>query len=55
MLTCVSCGTVSTGGAWHWVALLRRVPGGSETVCFCPLCAERELQYFTRLRARRGE
>ena len=55
MLTCVSCATTTEGSAWHWIALLRRVPGGAETVCFCPLCAESEFGYFSKQRARRLE
>jgi hypothetical protein len=55
MLTCDDCTAVSTGSAWHWIAILRRVPGGAETVCYCPLCAESKLQYFSRRRTRRLE
>ena len=55
MLTCVSCGSTSTGSAWHWIALPERVPGGAETVCFCPVCAESELAYFSKQRERRLE
>jgi hypothetical protein len=48
MLTCVSCGATSGGAAWHWIALLHPVPGGAETVCYCPSCAEAKFQYFSR-------
>ena len=55
MLSCVHCGATSTGEAWHWIAVLRRIPGGAETVFYCPMCAEAELGYFSKQRARRLE
>jgi hypothetical protein len=55
MLTCASCGAASTGAAWHWIALLRRVPGGAETACFCPVCAETQFAYFTKQRERHAK
>ena len=55
MLSCVCCGTTTTGSGWHWIALLQRVPGGAETVCYCPVCAESEFAYFTQQRVRRLE
>ena len=48
MLTCVRCGATSVGEAWHWIARLRRIPGGAETVCYCPGCAESEFAYFSK-------
>jgi hypothetical protein len=57
MLTCTLCKAASTGSAWHWIAVLRRIPGGAETVCYCPLCAESQFRYFSRraVRTRTGE
>ncbi len=53
MLTCDGCETTSTGAAWHWIAMLRPVPGGAETICYCPTCAETKFGYFTKQRDRR--
>jgi hypothetical protein len=55
MLTCVRCAASSLGEAWHWIAILRRIPGGAEAACYCPLCAESELADFSKQRARRLE
>jgi hypothetical protein len=54
-LTCISCETASTGSAWHWIALLRPVPGGAEVVSYCPSCAEAKFRYFSTQRVRRYE
>lgn len=53
MLTCTGCEVTSTGAAWHWIALLRPVRGGAETVCYCPTCAESKFAYFSKQRAQR--
>jgi hypothetical protein len=53
MLNCVSCRIDSIGAAWHWIAYLRPVPGGAECAFYCPSCAEREFNYFSRQRIRR--
>jgi len=55
MLTCAECQASSEGNAWHWIALLARIPGGTEAVCYCPVCAEAEFSYFSQQRARRAE
>ncbi len=53
MLTCDGCETTSTGAAWHWIATLRPVAGGAETVCYCPTCAESKFNYFSMRAMRR--
>jgi hypothetical protein len=53
MLPCHGCDAMSTGAAWHWIALLRPVHGGAEAVCYCPTCAESKFAYFSKLRAQR--
>jgi hypothetical protein len=53
MLICAQCQATSTDEAWHWIAILCRVPGGSETTCYCPVCAESEFRYFSRRVRRR--
>jgi len=54
MLICRDCGKHSTGKAWHWIALLRPAPGGSELAAYCPGCAEARFRYFSVHRARRA-
>jgi hypothetical protein len=53
MLICEGCKATSTGRAWHWIALLERVPNGAQAVCYCPLCAESKFEYFSKQRAQR--
>jgi hypothetical protein len=53
MLTCAGCSLTSSGSAWHWIAILRPVPGGAEAVCYCPVCAESKFRYFSQHRAER--
>jgi hypothetical protein len=55
MLTCISCEASSTGSAWHWIALLRPVPGGADVVAYCPSCAESKFRFFSTQRARRSQ
>jgi hypothetical protein len=55
MLTCVHCGATSTGDAWHWIAILCRIPGGAEAACYCPVCAESEFAHFSKQCVRRLE
>jgi len=55
MLICRDCGKHSTGKAWHWIALLRPAPGGSELASYCPGCAEARFKYFSVHRARRAD
>jgi hypothetical protein len=53
MLICRVCDMTSVGAAWHWIAVLERVPGGAAAAFYCPTCAETTFQYFTKQRVRR--